>query len=113
MLKKQHFSPNSLSLFQILKDKMPYKHQEDEDVLVLEEIQSLSSIVLYNDDVNTFENVIHALVEVCEHNLLQAEQCTYLVHYKGKCAVKSGTFEALEPLCTALLDRGLSAKIEN
>lgn len=92
---------------------MPYKHKEEEDVLVLEEVQNQSSIVLYNDDVNTFEHVIDSLVEVCEHNLLQAEQCTYLVHYKGKCAVKSGTFEALKPLCSALLDRGLSAKIEN
>ena len=92
---------------------MPFKHQEEEEILVLEEVQNLSSIVLYNDDVNTFEHVIDSLVEICEHNLLQAEQCAYLVHYKGKCAIKAGTFEALEPLCTALLDRGLSAKIEN
>lgn len=92
---------------------MPYKHQEEELTSVLEEIQNLSCIILYNDDVNTFEHVIDSLVEICEHNLLQAEQCAYLVHYKGKCAIKSGTFDALEPLCTALLDRGLSAKIEN
>jgi ATP-dependent Clp protease adaptor protein ClpS len=51
-------------------------------------------------------------MEVCGHELLQAEQCTLLVHYKGKCAVKNGTWEELEPMCTALLDRGLTAEIQ-
>lgn len=80
---------------------------------MLEEVQKDHQIVLYNDDVNTFDHVIDSLVEVCRHNLLQAEQCTYLVHYAGKCSVKSGTYDKLEPICQALLDRGLSAKIEN
>lgn len=88
-------------------------YQEESEVELLEQVQNQSQLILYNDDVNTFEFVIESLVEVCEHNLLQAEQCTYLVHYKGKCSVKAGTFEKLEPLCTALLDRGLSARIEN
>lgn len=68
-------------------------------------------IILYNDDVNTFDWVIQSLVEVCEHDLEQAEQCSILVHYKGKCAVKSGSYKDLEPRCTALLERGLSAEI--
>jgi|SRR3954468_11144529 len=68
-------------------------------------------IILYNDDVNTFDFVITALIKVCKHDPIQAEQCTYLVHYKGKCSVKKGTYEELEPMCTALLERGLTAEI--
>ena len=52
---------------------------------VKEELKDLNQIVLYNDDVNTFDWVIESLIEVCEHEPLQAEQCTILVHYKGKC----------------------------
>ncbi|MCD6065584.1 MAG: Clp protease ClpS [Bacteroidetes bacterium] len=88
-------------------------YQEEEEISVLERKEAVPQIVLYNDDVNTFEFVIDSLVEVCEHNLLQAEQCTYLVHYNGKCSVKQGEFDKLEPICRALLDRGLSARIEN
>ena len=68
-------------------------------------------LVLYNDDVNTFDFVIEALVEVCKHDLLQAEQCTFIVHYNGKCAVKSGSFSSLKPMREALCERGLSAVI--
>lgn len=68
-------------------------------------------IILYNDDVNTFDWVITSLIEVCNHSPEQAEQCSILVHYKGKCAVKSGSYKELKPMCTALLDRGLSAEI--
>jgi ATP-dependent Clp protease adaptor protein ClpS len=70
-------------------------------------------LILYNDDVNTFEFVAESLIKVCGHDALQAEQCTYLVHYTGKCVVKSGTFKKLRPMCEALLDRGLSAQIED
>lgn len=69
------------------------------------------SLILFNDEVNTFDFVIQCLIEVCDHELNQAEQCTYLVHYKGKCDVKSGSWEKLEPMCTELLRRGLSAEI--
>jgi ATP-dependent Clp protease adaptor protein ClpS len=78
-----------------------------DDVLVDEQ-----KIVLFNDDVNTFDFVIESLVDVCGHDFIQAEQCTILVHYKGKCEVKKGDFSVLEPMCTALLDRGLSAEIQ-
>lgn len=71
------------------------------------------ALILYNDDVNTFDFVSESLIKVCKHDAIQAEQCTYLVHYTGKCVVKNGTFRALKPLCEALLDRGLSAKIED
>jgi ATP-dependent Clp protease adaptor protein ClpS len=78
---------------------------------VKEELKDFNQIVLYNDDVNTFDWVIESLIEVCEHEPLQAEQCTILVHYKGKCGVKTGEYNKLEPICSALLERGLSAEI--
>ncbi|MGB0377032.1 MAG: ATP-dependent Clp protease adaptor ClpS [Flavobacteriaceae bacterium] len=68
-------------------------------------------LILYNDDVNTFDHVIETLVKVCDHTYEQAEQCAYIVHFSGQCSVKSGTYEDLEPRCTALLDAGLSAEI--
>jgi ATP-dependent Clp protease adaptor protein ClpS len=69
-------------------------------------------LVIYNDDVNTFEFVIETLIEVCGHDMLQAEQCTLIIHYKGKCDVKIGSYSSLKPLKDELLDRGLSAVIE-
>ncbi len=69
-------------------------------------------LVVYNDDVNTFDYVITLLMQVCDHDFLQAEQCTLLIHYKGKCEVKTGSFEDLEPRCTTLLEAGLSAEIQ-
>jgi ATP-dependent Clp protease adaptor protein ClpS len=68
-------------------------------------------LMLFNDDVNTFDHVIESLVKVCRHETVQAEQCAHIVHFNGKCQVKRGDFKKLEPLCTALLDRGLRAKI--
>jgi ATP-dependent Clp protease adaptor protein ClpS len=82
-----------------------------EDVLVEEAVGMNNEIVLHNDDVNTFDHVIETLIRVCKHDALQAEQCALLVHYKGKCTVKTGTIEELKPQCLALLDAGLSAEI--
>jgi ATP-dependent Clp protease adaptor protein ClpS len=91
------------------------EHELDTESELLLEEEELGvgdhQIILYNDDVNTFEFVITSLIKVCKHDALQAEQCTYLVHYKGRCSVKKGTYEDLEPMCTALLDRGLTAEI--
>ncbi|WP_375240003.1 ATP-dependent Clp protease adaptor ClpS [Aurantibacter sp.] len=70
-----------------------------------------NEIVLYNDDVNTFDYVIDTLVDVCEHTSEQAEQCAILVHYKGKCVVKTGSLRDLKPKCSLLLSAGLSAEI--
>ena len=72
---------------------------------------SMHEIVLFNDDVNTFDWVITSLIEICEHTPEQAEQCSIIVHYRGKCGVKTGDYDELKPKCTALLDRGLSAEI--
>jgi ATP-dependent Clp protease adaptor protein ClpS len=79
---------------------------------VVRETSALKEIVLHNDDVNTFEHVIDCLVEICDHDPIQAEQCAWIVHHNGKCSVKRGSFDQLEPRCVALLDRGLSAAIQ-
>jgi ATP-dependent Clp protease adaptor protein ClpS len=85
----------------------------DEAVLeeVLTETELLREIVVHNDDINTFDHVIGSLVEICGHDPIQAEQCAWIVHYNGRCSVKRGSFDQLEPRCTALLDRGISATI--
>ncbi len=70
------------------------------------------SLIIYNDDINTFEFVIETLVDVCGHDTLQAEQCTFIIHYKGKCEVKRGAFADLKPLKDELTNRTLSAVIE-
>ena len=72
--------------------------EKQTDVLLLEEENAENKLVLYNDDVNTFDFVIESLIEVCKHTLEQAEQCTMLVHYKGKCTVKTGDMEMLMPM---------------
>ena len=82
--------------------------EEDTDV----EGEGKNSLVLHNDEVNSFDFVIESLIDVCEHTTEQAEQCTYLVHYKGKCDVKSGNFDFLRPMRHALVDKGLRATIE-
>ena len=82
---------------------------EDE---VVEAIIDEKKLIVYNDDFNTFDYVIESLVNVCNHHTIQAEQCTWIIHYNGKCQVKRGNFESLEPMCVALLDRGITAKIE-
>lgn len=96
----------------VIKNNRLSETETDVLVEVEEAVDKSQSIILFNDDVNTFDFVIDSLIEVCGHNPIQAEQCTYLVHYKGKCSVKSGSFEKLRPICSALLDRGLTAEIE-
>jgi ATP-dependent Clp protease adaptor protein ClpS len=91
--------------------KFSTQHQTEEDVLtVLEEVKDFS-IIVFNDDVNTFDHVIESLMIICKHEWLQAEQCALLIHTTGKTVVKSGEFKTVEPMCTALLDRGITAEI--
>ncbi|MCH3884472.1 ATP-dependent Clp protease adaptor ClpS [Tenacibaculum aquimarinum] len=91
--------------------KSSTKEETQEEVDVLEKEVNQHQIVLHNDDVNTFDHVIDSLMDVCEHTLVQAEQCATLVHYKGKCTVKTGEFKDLEPRCSKLLQLGLSAEL--
>ena len=73
--------------------------------------EEVYDLVIFNDDVNTFEHVINTLVKVCKHTFEQAEQCTLLIHYKGKCTVKTGAFEELTPLREHILDAGITVAI--
>ncbi|SNR83196.1 ATP-dependent Clp protease adaptor protein ClpS [Lutibacter flavus] len=91
--------------------KMSTKKKIQEEVDTLEKETNQNEIVLFNDDVNTFDHVIDSLVEICDHTLEQAEQCAILVHYKGKCTVKTGEYNDLKPRCSSLLTKGLSAEI--
>jgi ATP-dependent Clp protease adaptor protein ClpS len=86
------------------------KPYTSDDVDVAEE--GPYQLIVWNDDVNTFDWVIETLVEVCGHSYEQAEQCAFIIHYKGKYAVKQGSYEELEPMCTAITDRSISATIE-
>ena len=79
---------------------------------LLQENVTTHSIILYNDDFNTFDHVISCLIKICSHEIIQAEQCAWIVHTNGKCIVKTGEYKELEPLCTSLLEKGLSAIIE-
>jgi len=90
---------------------MSTKEKIQEEVDVLEKEVNQNEIVLFNDDVNTFDHVIDSLIDICDHTLEQAEQCAMLVHYKGKCTVKTGEYNDLKPRCTRLLTKGLSAEI--
>lgn len=85
------------------------------EVEVLEETETVPahSLVVYNDEVNSFEYVIVTLIEVCEHSLEQAEQCTLQIHFKGKCSVKSGEFDELVSMRNEICRRGISAEIES
>lgn len=92
---------------------MTYQLQEDELIEVLDErdLSTVQDLIVYNDDFNTFDHVINTLIKVCKHEKLQAEQCTYIIHFTGKCAVKKGTFKELRPMKEGILDAGINAEI--
>lgn len=87
------------------------KSSPNTDEKVLTSSSEYHEIILFNDDFNTFQHVIEVLVKVCDHSSQQAEQCAYIVHYSGKCAVKTGGLKKLSPICSKLLEYGLSAEI--
>lgn len=89
------------------------KQQEvyETDLLEVIEDTDLKKLVVFNDDFNTFQHVIDTLIRVCKHTPQQAEQCTWLIHYKGKCTVRSGTEEVLKPMCEAICEAGIDARI--
>jgi len=92
---------------------MQLNYQEEEAVELLEVAveDDLCDLVVFNDDVNTFEHVSNILIKVCKHSSEQAEQCTLLIHYKGKCTVKTGSFAELRPMCENILDAGITATV--
>lgn len=85
---------------------------ELQEVLELDVVTALEkSIVVFNDDINTFEHVIETFIDILNHSEEQAEQCAMIIHTKGKCKVKNGSYEKLEPMCLAILLRGINAEI--
>lgn len=88
------------------------QYSESSDIKELQDKKQNRNLILHNDEVNTFDFVIESLIDVCEHDNEQAEQCTFIVHYKGKCDVKKGSFQSLRPLRRELVNRGLTATID-
>jgi ATP-dependent Clp protease adaptor protein ClpS len=90
----------------------PTRPFEEEDVDVLTAYEAPCSLIVWNDEVNSFEWVIETLVDVCGHSAEQAEQCAMIIHYQGKYAVKQGSYDDLKPQCDAITKRGIGATIE-
>ncbi|MBF4473781.1 ATP-dependent Clp protease adaptor ClpS [Flavobacterium sp. HJJ] len=86
-------------------EKVKERRREKEDISMNNEI------IVYNDDVNTFDHVIDTLIRICGHTPIQAEQCSLIIHFNGKCTVKTGEYDKLKIQCTGLLEAGLSAEI--
>lgn len=89
----------------------PYIEEQQETDLLVDDGNNCQLIV-WNDEVNTFEWVIDTLIEICGHTQEQAEQCAMIIHTKGKYAVKEGSYETLKPMCDSITDRGIGATVE-
>lgn len=100
-----------MNFYNSIKDYENPKRQYEEEVLVLDDTDDVYKLVLHNDDIHTFDYVIDSLIEICKHSLEQAEQCTILVHYKGKCTVKTGSMDVLKPMHEKLISRELTSEI--
>jgi len=86
------------------------KQWEETDVLT--SVEEPCNLIVWNDEVNTFEWVIDTLMEICGHSHEQAEQSAYIIHFQGKYAVKNGSYDELKPKCDAITDRGIGATVE-
>src|SRR3954466_3175179 len=93
-----------------MKSATDHKYQEEVDVM--EDLADPFHLIVWNDEVNTFEWVIETLMEVCDHSYEQAEQCSYIIHFKGKYAVKNGSYDELKPMREAISERGIGATLE-
>ncbi len=96
----------------MLNYKEEFDHELNEDIDVLTETANPYQLIVWNDEVNTFEWVIETLIDVCGHSSEQAEQCAMLIHTQGKYAVKNGDYDDLKPMCDAITERGIGATIE-
>lgn len=95
-------------------ETMEFEFEVEELIEVAEDQDSeeMKDLIVYNDDFNTFEHVTNTLIKVCKHDVQQAEQCTYLIHYKGRCAVKKGPYDKLKPMREGISEAGIKAAIE-
>jgi ATP-dependent Clp protease adaptor protein ClpS len=89
-----------------------YNTEEQIETDVLDMLGEQFNLIVWNDDINTFDWVIKTLIDICGHEYEQAEQCAMFIHFKGKYAVKSGDFDILKPMCDAITDRGIGATVE-
>ncbi len=105
------FGKNRLIFVPTMFPTNPYT-QSDEQAELLTAIDEPCSLIVWNDEVNTFEWVIETLIKICGHSIEQAEQCAIIIDAKGKYAVKEGSYESLKPQCDAITDRGINATIE-
>jgi len=92
-------------IFMVKEKNKPVSDSQDQ-------LETLKDLILCNDDTNTFEFVIEVLIEVCEHDIYQAETCTLIAHYRGKCPVRSGAFTELKPMFDEMSRRGLTVEID-
>jgi ATP-dependent Clp protease adaptor protein ClpS len=88
------------------------KHKNSPSSVNQDSSEILRDLILFNDEINTFDFVIQSLIEVCSHEPEQAEQCAMIAHFKGKCNVKSGGYHEIKPLCDEMMLRGLTSTIE-
>lgn len=100
---------NFVSMAMIQGDTRTY---QSEETGVLTDIEEPCNLIVWNDEVNTFQWVIETLMEVCGHSYEQAEQCSYIIHFQGKYAVKKGAYDDLKPMCDAITGRGIGATVE-
>ena len=87
------------------------KEQQESSHDTLEAVEKDSELIVFNDEVKTFDHVINTLIRVCKHSSEQAQQCTLIIHFKGKCTVKTGPIEKLKSACQGILDAGIQAEI--
>ena len=92
--------------------KQSVKPWQEEDLDILVDTTNGYSLVVWNDEVNTFEFVIETLIKICGHSAEQAEQCALFIHTQGKYAVKKGDYDTLKPMCDAITERGIGATLE-
>lgn len=112
-----HFSNSSFTKNNAESDTLNYSSfYSNTETEVLEEVDTKTEeghrLIVFNDDINTFDHVIDTLIKVCNHTETQAEQCTWIIHFKGKCSVKEGTWNDLVPMRNAICERGISAEVD-
>jgi ATP-dependent Clp protease adaptor protein ClpS len=93
-------------------ENMGNKPWQNEEVAFMTSLKNIYSLIVWNDEINSFDWVIETLIDICNHSMEQAEQCALLIHTKGKYAVKQGDFDKLKSLCEAITDRGINATVE-
>lgn len=99
-------------IFAYMNTQTDFSTSAEQETDVLEHSGESFNLVVWNDEVNTFDWVIKTLMDICKHEPEQAEQCTMIIHFKGKCIVKEGDYEEMKTMCEGITDRGIGATVE-